>query len=401
MVLMTVVLPHKRNSSTATTILPVVFLWIITTTMIPWCRFQLQRQRVWQINRLVNDRYVSSSSSTSSCCTGSGSILVYALTTATTWIPTTQRYQQQYQQQQSSSSSLHASFRIHKQKSSRNHLARLFASSSNNNNHPSHHHHNPSRRKSWEKKDVFESLVEEQNDISGYTRPVIMWYPGHIAKAERQLSETIKAVDVVIEVRDARIPRATTHPKISTWCAGRPRIVVLTHSDLVTEHSIRSWRRSYKKYGAQHPEAIIDEQIRNQAAQAFQERLKYKDINNSDNIKKYKRNDKRDFHNGSHGAKPENHMVAPVEDVIYVNAKSGWGVFSLTNSIIQAGQYVHERRAKRGMQGRPLRVGILGTFIYCPLYTFMYLCDTECERVRVSTMHTVMGKKNIAGTACC
>ena len=42
----------------------------------------------------------------------------------------------------------------------------------------------------------------------------ISWYPGHIAKAERELADYLKKVDVVIEVRDARIPLATTHPMV-------------------------------------------------------------------------------------------------------------------------------------------------------------------------------------------
>lgn len=44
----------------------------------------------------------------------------------------------------------------------------------------------------------------------------MQWYPGHIAKAERQLKEQLKLVDVVLEVRDARIPMATAHPEVST-----------------------------------------------------------------------------------------------------------------------------------------------------------------------------------------
>lgn len=40
------------------------------------------------------------------------------------------------------------------------------------------------------------------------------WYPGHIAKTERELKEQIKLMDVVIEVRDARIPLSTTHPQV-------------------------------------------------------------------------------------------------------------------------------------------------------------------------------------------
>lgn len=43
----------------------------------------------------------------------------------------------------------------------------------------------------------------------------ISWYPGHIAKAERELADYLKKVDVVIEVRDARIPISTTHPMVN------------------------------------------------------------------------------------------------------------------------------------------------------------------------------------------
>ena len=39
--------------------------------------------------------------------------------------------------------------------------------------------------------------------------PKIQWYPGHIAKAEKKLSEVINKVDLIIEVRDARIPIST------------------------------------------------------------------------------------------------------------------------------------------------------------------------------------------------
>jgi hypothetical protein len=42
----------------------------------------------------------------------------------------------------------------------------------------------------------------------------LQWYPGHIAKTEKELKGQLKLMDVVIEVRDARIPLATTHPKV-------------------------------------------------------------------------------------------------------------------------------------------------------------------------------------------
>lgn len=43
---------------------------------------------------------------------------------------------------------------------------------------------------------------------------ILQWYPGHIAKTEKELKEQLKLMDVVIEVRDARIPLSTTHPQV-------------------------------------------------------------------------------------------------------------------------------------------------------------------------------------------
>jgi len=40
------------------------------------------------------------------------------------------------------------------------------------------------------------------------------WYPGHIAKTEKELKEQLKLMDVVIEIRDARIPMSTSHPQV-------------------------------------------------------------------------------------------------------------------------------------------------------------------------------------------
>ena len=42
----------------------------------------------------------------------------------------------------------------------------------------------------------------------------LQWYPGHIAKTEKELKEQLRLMDVVIEIRDARIPLSTSHPKV-------------------------------------------------------------------------------------------------------------------------------------------------------------------------------------------
>ncbi|KAL2553890.1 Uncharacterized protein Fot_07509 [Forsythia ovata] len=40
----------------------------------------------------------------------------------------------------------------------------------------------------------------------------LMWYPGHIAKTEKEVKNQLKLMDTLIDVRDARIPMSTSHP---------------------------------------------------------------------------------------------------------------------------------------------------------------------------------------------
>ena len=62
----------------------------------------------------------------------------------------------------------------------------------------------------------------------------IQWYPGHIAKAERDLKEQLKRVDVVLEVRDARIPLSTHHPQTQEWVGSKTKVLVLNRVDMIT-----------------------------------------------------------------------------------------------------------------------------------------------------------------------
>lgn len=71
--------------------------------------------------------------------------------------------------------------------------------------------------------------------------PPIQWYPGHIAKAEKALVEQLKKVDVVLEVRDARIPISSHHPQIQTWIGDKPHVLVMNRVDLVTPASNEIW----------------------------------------------------------------------------------------------------------------------------------------------------------------
>lgn len=60
----------------------------------------------------------------------------------------------------------------------------------------------------------------------------VQWYPGHMTKAKRKLIEQIKTIDVIIELRDARIPLASGNPDINKLASGKGHIILLNKADL-------------------------------------------------------------------------------------------------------------------------------------------------------------------------
>ena len=75
----------------------------------------------------------------------------------------------------------------------------------------------------------------------------IHWYPGHIAKAERQLKEKLNLVDVVIEVRDARIPLSSSYTNIKKLLGEKPRLLLLNKADLVDKEELKTWVKYLKE----------------------------------------------------------------------------------------------------------------------------------------------------------
>ena len=69
----------------------------------------------------------------------------------------------------------------------------------------------------------------------------IHWYPGHIAKAERQLKEKLSLVDVVLEVRDSRIPLSSSYADIKKLLGDKPRLLLLNKTDLVNKEELKPW----------------------------------------------------------------------------------------------------------------------------------------------------------------
>ncbi|KAI3843208.1 hypothetical protein MKX03_009807 [Papaver bracteatum] len=88
-------------------------------------------------------------------------------------------------------------------------------------------------------------------DLQYWTRLLrpVQWYPGHIAKTEKELKEQLKLMDVVIEVRDARIPLATGHPQMEAWIGNRKRILVLNREDMISTSDRNAWAHYFANQG--------------------------------------------------------------------------------------------------------------------------------------------------------
>lgn len=71
----------------------------------------------------------------------------------------------------------------------------------------------------------------------------IQWYPGHMAKAKKEVQENLKKVDVVIELRDARIPESSKNPMLEKIIANKPHIIVLNKFDLADSKQIHAWKK--------------------------------------------------------------------------------------------------------------------------------------------------------------
>lgn len=77
----------------------------------------------------------------------------------------------------------------------------------------------------------------------------IQWFPGHMAKARKLVSENLKFVDVVIEILDARIPYSSKNPEIDKILKSKPKIVALNKADLADEKVSREWNEWYREKG--------------------------------------------------------------------------------------------------------------------------------------------------------
>ena len=77
----------------------------------------------------------------------------------------------------------------------------------------------------------------------------INWFPGHMAKTRKQITDDLKLVDVVIEILDARIPRTSQNPEIKQITQNKKKVIVLNKSDLSDEKENQKWKEYFIKQG--------------------------------------------------------------------------------------------------------------------------------------------------------
>jgi ribosome biogenesis GTPase A len=77
----------------------------------------------------------------------------------------------------------------------------------------------------------------------------IHWYPGHMVKAKKDIENSLKLVDIVIELLDARIPRSSRNPDIDDMCRNKYRIIVLNKSDLSDKGTNAAWNKYFTDKG--------------------------------------------------------------------------------------------------------------------------------------------------------
>ena len=104
----------------------------------------------------------------------------------------------------------------------------------------------------------------------------INWYPGHMEKAKRQMQEQLKLVDIIIELRDARMPFSSANPLLKSLGQGKPRLIVLTKKDLSDETMTDKWLRVLNEETKTIAINSFDKNASNQIVNEVKEILKAK-----------------------------------------------------------------------------------------------------------------------------
>lgn len=112
-------------------------------------------------------------------------------------------------------------------------------------------------------------------------KTTINWFPGHMAKTRRQITEDLKLIDVVVELLDARIPISSQNPEIRQIVQNKKKIVVLNKCDLSDENDNKKWMEYFIKQG--NKAALVD----SNTGKGVNEVIKQIQIIMADEMRKY------------------------------------------------------------------------------------------------------------------
>jgi len=99
-------------------------------------------------------------------------------------------------------------------------------------------HKNPPRLIKGMKSPSMQGKLSNQQDIN--------WYPGHMLKAKKELAEKLKRVDVVLEIRDARIPLSSVNQDFEELLGHKKRILIFNKTALADQEVTRNWEESFR-----------------------------------------------------------------------------------------------------------------------------------------------------------
>lgn len=91
----------------------------------------------------------------------------------------------------------------------------------------------------------------------------IQWFPGHMAKALRQIREQMPLVDIVFELVDARVPYSTQNPEVALAAGEKSRLLIMTKTDLADQSRLQEWLAYFRQKG--QPVLALDSRRQNVA----------------------------------------------------------------------------------------------------------------------------------------
>lgn len=77
----------------------------------------------------------------------------------------------------------------------------------------------------------------------------IQWFPGHMTKTKRRIQASLKLIDVVVEIIDARIPISSSNPDLAQIIENKPKLVLLNKCDKANKFATQKWVNYYSEKG--------------------------------------------------------------------------------------------------------------------------------------------------------